>query len=364
MSQPAGGNSEEQMLELLTALKNDKFAWPIQQPVNLDEVPDCYEVIKNPMASVTTLPTPSTKCERPSHNLLSLSEKMEQQQKLRKAAFELLFCLLPLNKTGPSPPADDTCAHMENFKHLAYKDKTPHREPPVAYDACDPLAFDKTREHLRSKGIVSADEPIINLLQEAPSSTRSLSAYEITQYCIRTQYAMATFAAPDHNADHCFCRHNADTTEETDLGWLLHQQSYMHYELESGLRRETFNIAEEIKAIANLGRHVPSQLFGRFKVNLSVLHLVYCWGENDKITIGTLGKEASAVRSYCNNTRFLRAWIARCFKAPLPTDDYNMFDSAYHACPVVGSGAPGTFLAQVLLWKSESHAHRDSLDGQ
>ncbi|EJD52397.1 Bromodomain-domain-containing protein [Auricularia subglabra TFB-10046 SS5] len=43
MSQPAGGNSGKQMQELLTALKNDKIAWPFQQPVNADEV------IKNPL---------------------------------------------------------------------------------------------------------------------------------------------------------------------------------------------------------------------------------------------------------------------------------------------------------------------------
>ncbi|KZV82985.1 histone acetyltransferase, GCN5 superfamily, partial [Exidia glandulosa HHB12029] len=40
---------EVQMKKLLSALQQHKMAWPFAQPVNRDEVPDYYDVIKHPM---------------------------------------------------------------------------------------------------------------------------------------------------------------------------------------------------------------------------------------------------------------------------------------------------------------------------
>ena len=39
------------MEKLLSDLSGHTLAWPFQQPVNADEVPDYYKVIKQPMGA-------------------------------------------------------------------------------------------------------------------------------------------------------------------------------------------------------------------------------------------------------------------------------------------------------------------------
>jgi len=46
---PKHGPNCNQILHLLNDLQNNTNAWPFQRPVNKDEVPDYYEVIKEPM---------------------------------------------------------------------------------------------------------------------------------------------------------------------------------------------------------------------------------------------------------------------------------------------------------------------------
>lgn len=47
--QPRHGPNFNQLLHLLNDMQNHSAAWPFVQPVNRDEVPDYYEVIKEPM---------------------------------------------------------------------------------------------------------------------------------------------------------------------------------------------------------------------------------------------------------------------------------------------------------------------------
>jgi histone acetyltransferase len=47
--QPRHGPNYNQLLHLLNDMQNHTSAWPFAQPVNRDEVPDYYEVIKEPM---------------------------------------------------------------------------------------------------------------------------------------------------------------------------------------------------------------------------------------------------------------------------------------------------------------------------
>lgn len=47
--QPRHGPNYNQLLHLLNDMQNHTAAWPFAQPVNKDEVPDYYEVIKEPM---------------------------------------------------------------------------------------------------------------------------------------------------------------------------------------------------------------------------------------------------------------------------------------------------------------------------
>ena len=47
--QPRHGPNHNQLLHLLNDMQNHTAAWPFAQPVNRDEVPDYYEVIKEPM---------------------------------------------------------------------------------------------------------------------------------------------------------------------------------------------------------------------------------------------------------------------------------------------------------------------------
>ncbi|KAL9618464.1 MAG: hypothetical protein Q9160_006842 [Pyrenula sp. 1 TL-2023] len=47
--QPRHGPNYNQLLHLLNDMQNHSSAWPFAQPVNRDEVPDYYEVIKEPM---------------------------------------------------------------------------------------------------------------------------------------------------------------------------------------------------------------------------------------------------------------------------------------------------------------------------
>ncbi|KAL3702820.1 histone acetyltransferase [Talaromyces marneffei ATCC 18224] len=47
--QPRHGPNYNQLLHLLNDMQNHSAAWPFVQPVNRDEVPDYYEVIKEPM---------------------------------------------------------------------------------------------------------------------------------------------------------------------------------------------------------------------------------------------------------------------------------------------------------------------------
>lgn len=47
--QPRHGPNYNQLLHLLNDLQNHSAAWPFLQPVNKDEVPDYYDVIKDPM---------------------------------------------------------------------------------------------------------------------------------------------------------------------------------------------------------------------------------------------------------------------------------------------------------------------------
>lgn len=42
------------MEKLLSDLSTHTLAWPFQQPVNADEVPDYFEVIKQPMGACVT----------------------------------------------------------------------------------------------------------------------------------------------------------------------------------------------------------------------------------------------------------------------------------------------------------------------
>jgi histone acetyltransferase len=50
---PKHGPNYNQLLHLLNDMQNNTNAWPFQQPVNKDEVPDYYEVIKEPMDLAT-----------------------------------------------------------------------------------------------------------------------------------------------------------------------------------------------------------------------------------------------------------------------------------------------------------------------
>jgi histone acetyltransferase len=50
---PKHGPNYNQLLHLLNDMQNHNNAWPFQQPVNRDEVPDYYEVIKEPMDLAT-----------------------------------------------------------------------------------------------------------------------------------------------------------------------------------------------------------------------------------------------------------------------------------------------------------------------
>jgi histone acetyltransferase len=50
---PKHGPNYTQLLHLLNDMQNNSNAWPFQQPVNKDEVPDYYEVIKEPMDLAT-----------------------------------------------------------------------------------------------------------------------------------------------------------------------------------------------------------------------------------------------------------------------------------------------------------------------
>lgn len=50
---PKHGPNYNQLLHLLNDMQNNTNAWPFQQPVNKDEVPDYYEVIKQPMDLAT-----------------------------------------------------------------------------------------------------------------------------------------------------------------------------------------------------------------------------------------------------------------------------------------------------------------------
>jgi histone acetyltransferase len=50
---PKHGPNYSQLLHLLNDMQNNTNAWPFQQPVNKDEVPDYYEVIKEPMDLAT-----------------------------------------------------------------------------------------------------------------------------------------------------------------------------------------------------------------------------------------------------------------------------------------------------------------------
>lgn len=47
--QPRHGPNYNQLLHLLNDMQNHSAAWPFNQPVNRDEVPDYYDVIKEPM---------------------------------------------------------------------------------------------------------------------------------------------------------------------------------------------------------------------------------------------------------------------------------------------------------------------------
>lgn len=47
--QPRHGPNYNQLLHLLNDMQNHSAAWPFAQPVNKDEVPDYYDVIKEPM---------------------------------------------------------------------------------------------------------------------------------------------------------------------------------------------------------------------------------------------------------------------------------------------------------------------------
>jgi histone acetyltransferase len=51
--QPRHGPNFNQLLHLLNDMSNHTSAWPFAQPVNKDEVPDYYEVIKEPMDLAT-----------------------------------------------------------------------------------------------------------------------------------------------------------------------------------------------------------------------------------------------------------------------------------------------------------------------
>lgn len=51
-----GKSAEHNLMEkLLSDLSGHTLAWPFQQPVNADEVPDYYEVIKQPMGTCPIL---------------------------------------------------------------------------------------------------------------------------------------------------------------------------------------------------------------------------------------------------------------------------------------------------------------------
>lgn len=50
---PKHGPNYNQLLHLLNDMQNNTNAWPFQQPVNKDEVPDYYDVIVQPMDLAT-----------------------------------------------------------------------------------------------------------------------------------------------------------------------------------------------------------------------------------------------------------------------------------------------------------------------
>ncbi|EJD52070.1 hypothetical protein AURDEDRAFT_120633 [Auricularia subglabra TFB-10046 SS5] len=279
------------------------------------------------------------------------------------------------------------------------KDNSRDREPVVIYYACDPVAFEEKRKEMHAEGVAATDEEINNLVRDEPSSFHGLPAHVLNHFCERTQDVMAAFAPPVKDPDHT-SRHRPPgliekaaelgkianstekkrknhhiTEEEKEWAKLVHEHSYMEYELESGLSRDTGRIAEEIKAITAHGVEVPQEMFVRFKESIGVLHFVHCWHENGHRTtdhmcssIDMLGDKAStrqgAVRAYHHNTRFLRGWLDRCFKASVPRRDYRKYNSAYQAGRIFGDDVPGPFLSQVIVWKCESHVHRDRLDGE
>ena len=73
--QPRHGPNYNQLLHLLNDMQNHTSAWPFAQPVNRDEVPDYYEVIKEPMDL-------STMEERLSNDLYPRPEDFIKDSKL------------------------------------------------------------------------------------------------------------------------------------------------------------------------------------------------------------------------------------------------------------------------------------------
>ncbi|KPI42710.1 Histone acetyltransferase GCN5 [Cyphellophora attinorum] len=73
--QPRHGPNYNQLLHLLNDMQNHTSAWPFAQPVNRDEVPDYYEVIKEPMDL-------STMEERLSNDLYPRPEDFIKEAKL------------------------------------------------------------------------------------------------------------------------------------------------------------------------------------------------------------------------------------------------------------------------------------------
>lgn len=73
--QPRHGPNYNQLLHLLNDMQNHTSAWPFAQPVNRDEVPDYYEVIKEPMDL-------STMEERLSNDLYPKPEDFVKDAKL------------------------------------------------------------------------------------------------------------------------------------------------------------------------------------------------------------------------------------------------------------------------------------------
>ncbi|EJD40477.1 hypothetical protein AURDEDRAFT_170478 [Auricularia subglabra TFB-10046 SS5] len=297
------------------------------------------------------------------------------------------------------------------------KDRSRDREPLVWYYACDPVAVKEKREELQRQGLNPSDDEVADLVREAASSYHGLPSRVVQHFAERTQDIVAVVSPPVKDPDHS-SRHRPPglfaedaamaassaegktaaleakskkdkkkemTEEEKMWAAIVHEYSYMEYDLDID-EKEVDNVTEMDSGSESESTGSDDDETGdstcaldedaatRFKESIGVLHFAHCWHESGHRTRDEMAmssdmhgdgssKRQAAVRAYHYNTRFLRAWIDLCFRASVPSKDYRRYERTYKAGRALGDDIPGVFLAQVVVWKCQSHVHRDTLDG-